>query len=82
MLGDPIEVQALGAVLSEGRAADRPVIIGSVKSNLGHTQAAAGVAGIIKVVLSLQHGRIPKNLHFAAPNPHIAWDALPAEGGV
>ncbi|WP_315729245.1 MULTISPECIES: polyketide synthase, partial [unclassified Bradyrhizobium] len=79
VLGDPIEVQALGSVLSEGREADRPVIIGSVKSNLGHTQAAAGVAGLIKVVLSLQHGRIPKNLHFEAPNPHIAWDELPVK---
>ena len=75
-LGDPIEVQALGAVLGEGRAADRPVAIGSLKSNLGHTQAAAGVGGLIKVVLSLQHGQIPKNLHFAAPSPHIPWDEL------
>jgi 3-oxoacyl-(acyl-carrier-protein) synthase/acyl carrier protein len=75
-LGDPIEVQALGAVLSEGRERSRPVLIGSVKSNLGHTQAAAGVAGVIKVVLSLRHGRIPKNLHFDAPNPLIAWDEL------
>jgi acyl transferase domain-containing protein len=79
VLGDPIEVQALGTVLAEGREADRPVIIGSVKSNLGHTDAAAGVAGLIKVVLSLQHGRIPKNLHFEAPNPHIAWDELPVK---
>ncbi|WP_316189812.1 polyketide synthase, partial [Bradyrhizobium sp. SZCCHNS1054] len=79
VLGDPIEVQALGSVLSEGREADRPVIVGSVKSNLGHTDAAAGVAGLIKVVLSLQHGRIPKNLHFEAPNPHIAWDELPVK---
>src|SRR6266542_2122420 len=75
-LGDPIEVQALGAVLGEGRAADRPVVIGSLKSNLGHTQAAAGVSGLIKVVLSLQHGRIPKNLHFEAPSPHIPWADL------
>src|SRR5262245_15619724 len=78
-LGDPIEVQALGAVLREGRAADCPVVIGSLKSNLGHSQAAAGVGGLIKVVLSLQHGRIPKNLHFDAPSPHIAWADLPVK---
>ena len=78
-LGDPIEVQALGAVLAEGRDRSRPVVLGSVKTNIGHTQAAAGVAGLIKVVLSLQHGRIPKNLHFDAPNPHIAWDELPVK---
>jgi acyl transferase domain-containing protein/surfactin synthase thioesterase subunit/acyl carrier protein len=78
-LGDPIEVQALGAVLAEGRPADRPVVIGSLKSNLGHTQAAAGVSGLIKVVLSLQHGRIPKNLHFDAPSPHIPWADLPVK---
>src|SRR5262249_43045037 len=78
-LGDPIEVQALGAVLREGRAADCPVVIGSLKSNLGHSQAAAGVGGLIKVVLSLQHGRIPKNLHFDAPSPHIPWADLPVK---
>ena len=50
--------------------------IGSLKSNLGHTQSAAGVGGLIKVVLSLQHGQIPKNLHFAAQSPHIPWDDL------
>nr|WP_246357067.1 non-ribosomal peptide synthetase/type I polyketide synthase [Pyxidicoccus fallax] len=78
-LGDPIEVQALGAALAPGRAADKPVVIGSVKSNIGHTQSAAGVAGIIKVVLSLRHGRIPKSLHFDAPSPHIPWAELPVK---
>jgi epothilone polyketide synthase D len=78
-LGDPIEVQALGRALAEGRDPKRPVLLGSVKSNLGHTIAAAGVAGIIKVVTALQHGRIPKNLHFDAPNPHIPWDELPVK---
>ncbi|NMO16396.1 type I polyketide synthase [Pyxidicoccus fallax] len=78
-LGDPIEVQALGAVLAPGRPAEKPVVIGSVKSNLGHTQAAAGVAGIMKVVLSLRHGRIPKSLHFDAPSPHIPWAELPVK---
>ncbi|EAR3735662.1 hypothetical protein EJO83_28480, partial [Salmonella enterica] len=76
-LGDPIEVQALGAVLGEGRSPDRPVILGSVKSNLGHTQAAAGIAGLIKTVLAMRHQRIPQNLHFTTPNPHIPWQALP-----
>jgi acyl transferase domain-containing protein/NADPH:quinone reductase-like Zn-dependent oxidoreductase/acyl carrier protein len=75
-LGDPIEVQALGAVLSEGRAKERPVVLGSVKTNFGHTEGAAGVAGLIKAVLALEHGRIPKSLHFTKPNPHIAWSEL------
>ncbi|MDD9964954.1 MAG: thioester reductase domain-containing protein, partial [Myxococcales bacterium] len=76
-LGDPIEVQALAEALSPGRDPERPVAIGSIKSNIGHTQAAAGVAGIIKVVLALQHETIPRTLHFDQPSPHIAWDQLP-----
>ena len=75
-LGDPIELQALGKVMSEGRQATEPLWVGSVKSNLGHSQAAAGVAGLLKAVLALQRGVIPANLHFAAPSPHIAWDEL------
>ncbi|WP_197041558.1 type I polyketide synthase, partial [Chondromyces apiculatus] len=78
-LGDPIEVQALGVTLGEGRAPDSPVILGSVKTNIGHTEAAAGVAGVIKAVLALQHAHIPRTLHFTAPNPHIAWDELPVK---
>nr|AOG74797.1 polyketide synthase [Byssovorax cruenta] len=78
-LGDPIEVQALSAVLSEGRAAEQPVVLGSVKTNLGHTEAAAGVAGLIKAVLSLQRETIPKSLHFSAPNPYIPWEQLPVK---
>ncbi|WP_025122631.1 MULTISPECIES: type I polyketide synthase [unclassified Serratia (in: enterobacteria)] len=78
-LGDPIEVQALGSVLAEGRSADNPVILGSVKSNIGHTQAAAGVAGLIKTVLAMQHQSIPQNLHFTTPNPLIPWDTLPVK---
>ncbi len=66
-LGDPIEVQALGAVLGPGRAADQPLLVGSVKTNLGHLEAAAGVAGLIKVVLVLEHGEIPPSLHFSSP---------------
>ncbi|MCC7368637.1 MAG: type I polyketide synthase [Chloroflexi bacterium] len=77
MLGDPIEAEALGIVYGEGRPADRPLLIGSVKTNLGHLESASGVAGIMKVVLALQHGEIPRQLHFSEPNPRIAWDTLP-----
>ncbi|MGO9351827.1 MAG: type I polyketide synthase, partial [Mycobacterium sp.] len=76
-LGDPIEVQAAGAVLGDGRDANRPLLIGSVKTNIGHLEAAAGIAGLIKVVLSLEHEELPKHLHFRNPSPHIPWDRLP-----
>lgn len=75
-LGDPIEVEALGTVLGAGRPADRPLLLGSVKTNIGHLEEAAGVAGLIKVVLSLQNRLIPAHLHFTRPSPHIAWDSL------
>lgn len=75
-LGDPIEVGALDAVFSQGRSPERPLILGSVKTNIGHTEAAAGIASLIKVVLSLQQERIPPNLHFRQPNPHINWEDL------
>ncbi|AUX43616.1 polyketide synthase [Sorangium cellulosum] len=78
-LGDPIEVQALGNVFGERGGRDRPVIVGSLKGNFGHADAAAGIAGLLKVALALKHGRIPKSLHFRAPNPHIPWSALPVE---
>jgi acyl transferase domain-containing protein/NADPH:quinone reductase-like Zn-dependent oxidoreductase/acyl carrier protein len=76
-LGDPIEVQAMGAVLGPGRSADRPLVIGSVKTNIGHAEAAAGVAGLIKLVLAIQHEEIPRHLHFNQPNPFIPWADLP-----
>nr|WP_063779214.1 type I polyketide synthase [Kibdelosporangium sp. MJ126-NF4]CTQ96553.1 Malonyl CoA-acyl carrier protein transacylase (EC 2.3.1.39) [Kibdelosporangium sp. MJ126-NF4] len=76
-LGDPIETSALVAVLGEGRPERRPLLVGSVKSNLGHLEGAAGIAGLIKVVLSLWHSRIPPSLNFATPNPHIDFDAGP-----
>jgi amino acid adenylation domain-containing protein len=76
-LGDPIEVGALGAVYGAGRAADRPLWIGSVKTNLGHLESAAGIAGVIKVVLALNHDALPASLHFHRPSPHIDWAHLP-----
>ena len=76
-LGDPIEVQALGAVFGPGREAATPLLIGSLKTNVGHLEAAAGVSGLIKVVLSLQHREIPQHLHFQRPSPHIPWERLP-----
>ena len=76
-LGDPIEVQAAAAVYGAGRAKDRPLLVGSVKTNIGHLESAAGVAGLIKVVLAMRHGQIPKHLHFQNPNPHVDWDRLP-----
>lgn len=75
-VGDPIESTALGTVLGTGRTADRPLIMGSVKSNIGHTESAAGVVSLIKVALSLKHGVIPPNLHFRNPNPAIPFEAL------
>jgi acyl transferase domain-containing protein len=75
-LGDPIELEALDAVLSEGRPADRTLTVGSIKTNVGHLEAASGIAGLIKVVLSLQHERIPRHLHFKTLNPHITLRKL------
>jgi acyl transferase domain-containing protein/acyl carrier protein len=76
-LGDPIELRALGAVLGKGRSIDRPLLVGSVKTNIGHLESAAGVAGLIKLVLSLQNRAIPPHLHLKNPNPHIPWSDLP-----
>ena len=76
-LGDPVEAHAAAAAYGRGRALERPLLIGSVKTNVGHLEAAAGVAGLVKVVLSMHHGMIPRHLHFERPNPRMDWERLP-----
>ncbi|WP_160310970.1 type I polyketide synthase, partial [Streptomyces sp. 150FB] len=74
-LGDPIEAQALLATYGQGRDAERPLWIGSLKSNIGHTQTAAGMGGVIKMVLAMEHGVLPKTLHVGEPSRHVDWSS-------
>ena len=76
-LGDPIEVETLASVMGKGRPADRPVLLGAVKTNFGHAEAASGIAGLMKAVLALQHRTIPANLHLKQKSSHINWDRMP-----
>ena len=76
-VGDPIELEATAAAYGRGRDPDRPLLIGSVKTNIGHLESAAGVAGVIKTILAMKHGVIPRHLHFRTPNPEMDWDRLP-----
>ena len=81
-VGDPIEINALGEVMRGTR--ERPLLVGSVKSNIGHLEGAAGIASLIKAVLMLHHDRVVPSLHFADPNPRVRWDDIPiriARGG-
>ena len=76
-VGDPIEINAVANVYGKGRSSDRPLLVGSVKTNVGHLESAAGIAGVIKAALVLKRGVIPKHLHFHNPNPSLDWDRLP-----
>jgi len=75
-VGDPIEAHALAQALCRDRAPEKPLLIGSVKTNLGHLETAAGLAGLIKAMLALKHRRIPASLHFNTPNPNIDFAGL------
>ena len=76
VLGDPIEAEALGRVVGRGRPADRPALLGAVKTNVGHMESAAGAAAMAKVVLALQHDKLPPSINFAGPSPYIDFDAM------
>ncbi|HEV3289871.1 MAG TPA: type I polyketide synthase, partial [Streptosporangiaceae bacterium] len=74
-LGDPVEANALIATYGHERPADRPLRLGSVKSNIGHSQAAAGIAGVIKMVMAMRHGVLPRSLHIDEPTPYVDWSS-------
>ncbi len=75
-LGDPIELQGLGAVYGAAHSEQQPILVGSLKTNMGHLEAAAGIAGLMKVVLALQHRQIPPHLHLRQPTSRVNWNAL------
>jgi len=76
VLGDPIEAEALGRIVGRGRPADRPVLLGAVKTNVGHMESAAGAASVAKVVLALHHDKLPPSINYAGPSPYIDFDAM------
>jgi acyl transferase domain-containing protein/acyl carrier protein len=75
-LGDPIEVETLASVMDKGRRSDRPLLLGSVKTNFGHAEAASGVAGLMKTIQALRHQTIPASLHLKHKSPHIDWRSI------
>ncbi len=76
ILGDPIEADALGRVVGRGRAADKPALLGAVKSNVGHLESAAGAASLAKMALALANDKIPPSINYSGPNPYIDFDAI------
>jgi acyl transferase domain-containing protein/NADPH:quinone reductase-like Zn-dependent oxidoreductase len=76
-VGDPIELNSAAEAYGKGRPSDRPLLVGSIKTNMGHLEPTAGIAGFMKAVLSLRQGVIPRHLHFENPNPRVDWDNLP-----
>ncbi len=76
ILGDPIEADALGRVVGRGRPADKPALLGAVKSNVGHLESAAGAASLAKMALALQNDKMPPSINYAGPNPYIDFDAV------
>ncbi|MDQ1547514.1 MAG: polyketide synthase 13, partial [Actinomycetota bacterium] len=76
ILGDPIEADALGRVVGKGRPADKPALLGAVKSNVGHLESAAGAASLAKMALALKNDKIPPSINYTGPNPYIDFDAI------
>src|SRR5690606_33679187 len=78
-LGDPIEIQALADVYGRGRSANRPLLLGALKSNIGHLESASGIAGIVKVLAAMRGGSLPHSINSTPRNSHIEWAELPVE---